>query len=72
MSLRVRSSLPSSGFERSAHHVPFPTVGGKGTLVRSIRSTRPGGQVWIIGCVPFHSTLSRLDLALVDLTFLFR
>lgn len=26
-------------------------VGGKGTLVRSIRSTRPGGNVWVIGCV---------------------
>lgn len=27
-------------------------VGGKGTLVRSIRSCRPLGNVWIVGCVP--------------------
>lgn len=30
-------------------------VGGKGTLVRSIRSCRPLGNVWVVGCVSLSS-----------------
>lgn len=50
-SSRVRSFLSLELFSLAVPDDPSFAVGGKGTLVRSIRSTRPGGNVWVIGCV---------------------